>query len=76
MLTADLFGRDRSPAIANFNVPALVIASERSSRSRENWPDSFRTRIEVLENAAHALFVDDPEQFERLVRRFLAIASA
>jgi hypothetical protein len=33
-------------------------------------------RIEVVENAAHALFVNHPEQFERLVKRFLAMASA
>jgi pimeloyl-ACP methyl ester carboxylesterase len=32
-------------------------------------------RIELVENAAHAVFVDDPEQFERLVNRFLAMAS-
>jgi microsomal epoxide hydrolase len=79
MLIADLFGTDRSPAIAKFNVPTLVIASGRSSElaeQRELARQLPNGQIEVVENVAHAVFVDSPEQFERLVERFLAMASA
>ncbi|MBS0297826.1 MAG: alpha/beta hydrolase [Proteobacteria bacterium] len=75
MLIADLFGRDRSTALPKFKAPTLVIASGRSAELEAQkamtaaLPDG---RIEVMPNAAHAVFVDDPETFERLVGEFLA----
>jgi microsomal epoxide hydrolase len=55
MLIADLFGTDRSPTIAKFNVPTLVIASDRSSdlaAQRELAGQLPNARIEMVENAA------------------------
>lgn len=55
-----------------------TIASGRSSELAEQRVlarELPNGRIELVENAAHAVFVDDPEQFERLVNRFLAMAS-
>jgi pimeloyl-ACP methyl ester carboxylesterase len=78
MLIADLFGVDRSPAIAKFTVPTLVIASGRSSelaQQRELAKQLPNAQLEVMQNAAHAVFVDDPEQFERLLKRFLEQAA-
>ena len=79
MLIADLFGRDRSVAIPKFTVPTLVIASARSAELAQQvdlakqLPDA---RMSVVENAGHALFVDQPDRFERVVREFLDHPSA
>jgi non-heme chloroperoxidase len=75
MLIADLFGRDRSTALPKFTVPTLIIASERSAELAQQrdlatqLPDA---RIVVVPQAAHAVFVDQPERFETLVSDFLA----
>jgi non-heme chloroperoxidase len=79
MLIADLFGRDRSVAIPKFTVPTLVIASARSAELAQQvdlakqLPDA---RMSVVENAGHALFVDQPDRFESVVREFLDHPSA
>ena len=75
MLVSDLFGRDRSGALAKLKAPTLVIASGRSSEleaQRAMAASLPQGRFEVMPNAAHAVFVDDPETFERLVGSFLA----
>jgi pimeloyl-ACP methyl ester carboxylesterase len=75
MLIADLFGRDRSTAFPKFTVPTLIIASERSAELAQQrdlaaqLPDA---RIVVVPQAAHAVFVDQPERFETVVNDFLA----
>jgi microsomal epoxide hydrolase len=74
MLVADLFGKDRSPAIGKFTVPTLVIASGHSSELSEQRELASRLpngRFEVLDQAAHAVFIDQPERFHELVRDFL-----
>jgi pimeloyl-ACP methyl ester carboxylesterase len=74
MLIADLYGKDRSAAIGKFTVPTLVIASGSSDELSEQKELASRLpngRIEVVDQAAHAVFVDQPERFYRLVRDFL-----
>ena len=74
MLVADLFGRDRRPAIAKMNLPVLIIASSRSSELAEQKAMASKMpngRFEVVENAGHAVFVDQPDQFNALLRNFL-----
>jgi non-heme chloroperoxidase len=75
MLVADLFGVDRSPALAKFDRPTLVIASG-SSQELDAQKAMASTlpqgRIEVMENAGHAVFVDQPEHFDRLLTTFIA----
>jgi pimeloyl-ACP methyl ester carboxylesterase len=74
MLIADLYGKDRSAAIGKFTVPTLVIASGSSDELSEQRELASRLpngRIEVVDQAAHAVFVDQPERFYRLVRDFL-----
>ncbi|HEY1606147.1 MAG TPA: alpha/beta hydrolase [Allosphingosinicella sp.] len=74
MLVADMFGVDRTRAIAKFKIPTLVIASSRSAELDAEkalaaaLPDA---RIEIVENAAHAVFVDQPAQFDTLLKAFL-----
>ena len=79
MLIADLFGKDRSVAIPKFTVPTLVIASARSAELAQQVDLAKQlpnARISVIENAGHALFVDQPQRFESVVRDFLDHPSA
>lgn len=74
MLIADLYGKDRSIAIPKFTVPTLVVASARSAelaQQDELAKQLPKGRFVVIENAGHALFVDQPERFESVVRDFL-----
>jgi microsomal epoxide hydrolase len=75
MLIADLFGVDRTPALARFDQPTLVIASSSSQELDAQKAMASKLpmgRIEIMENAAHAVFVDQPVQFDRLLSAFLA----
>lgn len=74
MIVADLFGADRTPALQKLDRPALVIAS---ATSRELDAMKAMTaslpqgRMEVLEGAGHAVFIDQPERFDAALREFL-----
>lgn len=74
MLVADLYGEDLTPAISKFDRPTLVIASGASPELEEQrkmaaaFPDG---RIEVIGDAGHAVFVDQPDRFEATVDGFL-----
>jgi microsomal epoxide hydrolase len=74
MFVADLYGPDRTDALAKFDVPTLVIAASSSPElaaqeaMAENLP---RGRLEVVPGAAHAVFLDKPERFSELVQSFL-----
>jgi microsomal epoxide hydrolase len=75
MLVADLFGVDRSAALAKFDRPTLVIASGASQEldAQKALASTLpQGRIEVMEGAGHAVFVDQPEHFDRLLAAFLA----
>jgi non-heme chloroperoxidase len=75
MLVADLFGIDRSPALAKFDRPTLVIASASSQElDAQNAMASAlpQGRFEVMRDTGHAVFVDQPERFDRLLAVFLA----
>ena len=79
MLVADLYGVDRTPAIAKFAKPTLVIASGNSPELAAQramaaaFPDG---RIEVISDAGHAVFVDQPDRFGEVVERFLTTLPA
>jgi microsomal epoxide hydrolase len=75
MLVADLFGVDRSPALAKFDRPTLVIASGTSQELDAQKAMAAALphgRIEVMQDAGHAVFVDQPERFDKLLAAFLA----
>jgi len=75
MLIADLFGVNRSPTLAKFDRPTLVIASGSSQEldAEKAMASSLpQGRIEIMEGAGHAVFVDQPEHFDRLLAAFLA----
>jgi non-heme chloroperoxidase len=77
MLVADIFGADRRPALAKLSKPALVIASDQSPLldvQKEEAAGIPGATFVVINDAAHAVFVDQPEKFDASLRSFLAMA--
>jgi non-heme chloroperoxidase len=67
--------RDWRPVVDELDRPVLFVASSQqwavaeAEMVRERWPE---IRVEVFENTGHALFVDKPERFNRVLEEFLA----
>ncbi|HEX9305557.1 MAG TPA: alpha/beta hydrolase [Thermoanaerobaculia bacterium] len=75
MLVADLFGSDRRPSIAKFSRPTLVIAAADSpllAAQRDMATRLHDGRLEIVQDAGHAIFADQPDRFNQLVARFLS----
>ena len=74
MLVADMFGVDRTAALAKIDCPTLIIASAKSSElSRQQaMAGQIRgARFEKVDDAAHAVFLDQPDRFNDLVANFV-----
>jgi microsomal epoxide hydrolase len=74
MLIADLYGKDRSRALAKVKVPVLVIAAGTSPEleaQRAMAASIPGARFQVIEDASHAVFLDQPEKFRRVLGAFL-----
>lgn len=78
-LVADLYGADLTPALKKLDRPTLIVASATSPELQAQrdglklLPDG---RIEVVENAAHTVFIDQPDRFAQILERFLVDADA
>ena len=73
-LLANLFvGLDLRPALAKLDRPVLYTITARleaqADMLRARLPSA---RVEVFEQAGHALFVDEPEHFNKVLEEFLA----
>jgi non-heme chloroperoxidase len=58
---------DRRPVLKEINRPALVIASAESpllDAQKEMAGQIAAARLVVVEGAGHAVFLDDPEEFD------------
>lgn len=74
MLVADLYGVDRSAALDAANVPVLVIAAGNSPELEAQRAMATRipgARFEVIDDASHAVFLDQPERFRAVLAGFL-----
>lgn len=66
---------DLRPALNSLDRPTLFVASsqdwavEEAEKVRAGWPD---IRVEVIDGTSHALFVDKPGEFNRVLGDFLA----
>jgi microsomal epoxide hydrolase len=87
MLVADMFGVDRTAALAKIDCPTLIIASAKSSELARQQAMAgqvraglaLHARFEKIEDAAHAVFLDQPDRFDELLGKFvneLAAAAA
>lgn len=74
MLVADLYGRDRSAALKAVSVPVLIMAAANSPEldaQRRMAAHIPGARFEVVDDASHALFLDQPERFRSILASFL-----
>jgi microsomal epoxide hydrolase len=75
MLVADLYGADRSRALDKVNAPVLVVAAANSpdrDAQREMAAQIPGARFHVIDDASHAVFLDQPEAFRAVLSEFLA----
>jgi len=74
MLIMDIFAVDRRPALARLDKPTLVIAAtgspllEAQKRMAASIPGS---QFVPIEDAGHAVFVDQPQAFDEALERLL-----
>lgn len=74
MLTTDIFGADRRPALAKLDKPTLVIASSEAPLldvEKEMAATIPGSKFVAIEDSAHAVFVDQPEKFDDALNAFL-----
>ena len=77
MLMMDLFCVDRRDALQKIDRPALVIATASSpllARQKQMAAAIAGARLVVLQDAGHALFIDQPEQFDQALTQLLRAA--
>lgn len=75
MLVADMFGVNRTPALKKIECPTLIVASTTSfelPRQQAAANQIPHARFEKIDDAAHAVFVDQPDRFDELLKNFLA----
>jgi microsomal epoxide hydrolase len=74
MLVADLFGVNRTAALKKIDCPTLVIASAKSdelARQQAGASQISHARFEKIDDAAHAVFLDQPARFDELLDKFV-----
>jgi pimeloyl-ACP methyl ester carboxylesterase len=74
MLVADLFGVNRTAALKKIDCPTLIIASAKSgelARQQAGASQIPHARLEKIEDAAHAVFLDQPARFSELLEKFV-----
>jgi pimeloyl-ACP methyl ester carboxylesterase len=74
MLVADLFGANRTAALKKIDCPTLIIASAKSAeldRQQAGANQIPHARLEKIEDAAHAVFLDQPARFGELLEKFV-----
>jgi microsomal epoxide hydrolase len=79
MLTADIFGADRRPALAKIDRPALVIAAGESPLldAQKEMAAAIRgARFVMVPDTRHAVFVDDPRAFDGALESLLETADS
>jgi pimeloyl-ACP methyl ester carboxylesterase len=70
---------DLGPALESLDRPVLFVASSldwavaEAKKVRGQWPN---VHVEVIDESSHALFVDQPEQFNRVLEEFLSTLPA
>jgi len=66
---------NRTPALKKIDCLTLIIASAKSdelTRQEAAAQEVSHARFEKIEDAAHAVFVDQPDRFAELLKSFVA----
>ena len=74
MLVMDFIAYDRRPALAKFNRPTLIIAATQSSdveAQREMSRLIKDARFVTIDDAGHAVFLDQPQRFHEILADFV-----
>lgn len=74
MQMQDMFTVDRRSALKKFDKPTLVIASSQSQEldAQKRMAAALpKGEFQVVEHAAHAVFFDQPQVFDRLLENFI-----
>jgi pimeloyl-ACP methyl ester carboxylesterase len=74
MLVADLFGVNRTAALKKIDCSTLIVASAKSgelARQQAAASQISQARFEKIEDAAHAVFLDQPARFSELLEKFV-----
>ena len=74
MLVADMFGIDRTPALAKIDCPLLIIAAGSSGELAQQQAEAAlvrNARFVRIDDAGHAVFLDQPERFATTLSTFL-----
>ena len=77
MQMQDMFTVDRRPALKKFDKPTLVIASAQSvelDAQKQMAAALPQGKFAAVEHAAHAVFFDQPREFDRLLEDFISSA--
>jgi non-heme chloroperoxidase len=72
-LVYNMIFTDLRPSLPAINTPTLIFTI------KDSWLDNIKemqklipnSRLEIIENAGHALFVDQPDQFNKILENFL-----
>ncbi len=68
----DLWSGDRRPELARVSVPTLVVVSDEHRLLGEYMQSKIsRSKLEVIPDAGHALFLEKPQFFNQIVEEFL-----
>jgi pimeloyl-ACP methyl ester carboxylesterase len=73
MLTEDIFGADRRPALRALDKPALIIAAANGpllDLQKEEAATIPGSQFVVIENTGHAVMVDQPARFDSVLAAF------
>jgi non-heme chloroperoxidase len=79
MLVADIFGADRRPALQKIDRPTWVIASANSPLldAQKEMAAAIRgAHLVVVPKVGHAVFVDDPQTFDKTLGDLLVAADS
>jgi len=75
MRIADSFSVNRMVALKKINCPTLIVASAKSpglAQQQAQAKQISQAHFEQIEDAAHAVFLDQPDRFNELVTSFVA----
>jgi microsomal epoxide hydrolase len=78
MLTQDIFGADRRPALRALDRPALIIAAAKGplfDLQKEEAATIPGSQFVAIENSGHAVMVDQPAQFDSVLAAFQSAGS-
>lgn len=70
----DFIAYDRRAALTKFNRPTMIVATAQSGElevQRDMSRQIKDAKLEIIDNAGHAVFIDQPQRFRSLLAAFV-----